>query len=100
MFQSGEDMSATNARFGLVDAVWAEASDARWHTPEDIAKRTKSTVEKVASVLSFLKRYGFIRSSTASGKSFIIRSKAPRPEEAARILELMMPRCNWDESDV
>lgn len=83
-------MVAANLQFKLIDVIWAEANDARWHTLEDIAKRVHSSNEKVALALDFLQKYGFVRSFTTDERRFRISLGTPSPMETAHGLRSLL----------
>lgn len=89
-------MLRANRQFGLVDLVWVAARDARWHTAEEIARRIQSPVEKVASVLSFLEKYGFARSSATPETRFRVDPGTPSPRLTALSLRSLLRGRSWN----
>jgi len=83
-------MLRAGRQFALVDAIWAAACDARWHTLEEMAKRVHSPDEEIALAVNFLERYGFARSSLTDKGRFRINPGAPSPMETAHSLRSLL----------
>ena len=71
-------------RLNPVELVWQTLSDRRWHTVTEIANHAALPNMKVASVIDFLERYGFVQ-SVANG-AFRRTSENASPVEIARLL--------------
>jgi hypothetical protein len=83
-------MLRLNHRPGFVDMVWVAAHDTRWHTAEEIAGLVQSPIESVLSVLVFLERFGFARSSAGRVVRFRMDPQTPSPKTIARSLRLLL----------
>ena len=80
----------------LVDLVWTEACDGRWHSLEEVAKRARTSCRKVGLVVDFLEKYGFVRSCVRDGRRFRIDPGAPSPMEVAGGLRSLLRACGAD----
>jgi hypothetical protein len=78
--------------FGInsADLVWQLASDRQWHTLKEAARLTQSTDEKVALIVNFLEKYGFIQSYFTDEKRFRITLAAASPIEIAYTLQSLL----------
>jgi hypothetical protein len=74
----------------LVERVWAEACDLKWHSLQEIARRVRSSYGKVAMVVDFLEKYGFIQSHFEDGRWMRISPEAPSPMELADELQSLL----------
>jgi DNA-binding MarR family transcriptional regulator len=73
----------------LVERVWAEACDAEWHSLREIARRIRSSYGRVAMVVDFLEKYGFIQSHFSDGRWMRISPEAPPMELADELRSLL-----------
>ena len=78
--------------FGInpADLIWQSASDRRWHTLKEVARLTQSSDEKVALIVNFLEKYGFIQSYFTDEKRFRITPAAASPIEIAYTLQSLL----------
>ena len=74
-------MPGTIDKPALLDDVWAEVCDSRWYTLREISKRVRSSDDKIALAVKFLKKYGFAQVS--AGGKFRIYPGSPSPMEIA-----------------
>jgi len=74
----------------LVDAIWATASDARWHTLEEVAKRLRSSYGRVALAVNVLEKYGFAEVSGTSERRFRINPGTISPMETVYSLRSLL----------
>ncbi len=74
----------------LVERVWAETCDAEWHSLWEIARRVRSSYRRVAVVVDFLEKYGFIQSHFNDGRWMKISPEAPSPMELADELRSLL----------
>jgi len=74
----------------VVDELWSLAGDGRWHTVQDLIKKSSFNGEAVNDALNFLTKYGFAQLSGA-GKKAMIRAvpMEPAPSVIAGILDLL-----------
>jgi hypothetical protein len=83
-------MPAPIKELELVERVWAEACDARWHSLKEIARRIRSPYWRVAMVVDFLEKYGFVRSYVKDERMVMINPGTPSPMEAANGLRSLL----------
>ncbi len=70
----------------VVEQVWSLASDARWHSPEELAWRLYLRPWQVKVVLDFLAKYGFLEWKAGFVRKNRISAVVPSPGELRRIL--------------
>jgi hypothetical protein len=69
-----------------VDEIWKLASDGKWHTLNEIARRAEVPTEMAGLAVDFLDKYGFAETSAIDVRWFRIRLGAPSPLEIAESL--------------
>jgi hypothetical protein len=83
-------MPKRRSELHLVEKVWAEACDFQWHSIQEIAKHVRSSYWRVAAVVDFLEKYGFIQSHFDDGRWMRISPDAPSPMEVADELRTLL----------
>jgi hypothetical protein len=76
--------------FDLVDLVWSAMRDDEFYSPIDLANILGQTVESVARVLEFLKKYKFAEQVTSHEMIFRRITDNPCPRDALGVLQMVL----------
>ena len=72
----------------VVDELWFLTRDGRWHTRQDLTRKSSFDPEAVNAALGFLVKYGFAQSS--EGAEMMIRvTGGPSPNDVASVLSVL-----------